>query len=60
MPCSNSGSSVQVGVVDAQDELAALPFREHPVDQSRADVADVQLAGGRRGETDLDGHGERP
>ena len=37
---------------------AALPFREQPVDQGGADVADVQATRGRRGEADLDGHAE--
>ena len=48
----------QVGVVDAQDEGAALPLGEHPVDQGGADIADVQFARRRRGEADLDGHEE--
>ena len=33
-----------VGVVDAQDELAAVPAREQPVEQRRAHAADVQEA----------------
>ena len=45
----------QIGVVDPQDELAALPLGEQPVDQGSAHVPDVQLAGGRRSEADLDG-----
>ena len=34
-----------VGVVDAQDELAAVLAGEQPVEQGRADAADVQIAG---------------
>ncbi len=49
------GRAGQVGVVDTQDERPALPLGEHPVDQGGADIAHVQLAGRRRGETDLDG-----
>ena len=44
-----------VGVLDAQDELAAVVPREEPVEQGGARPADVQKAGGRRGETDADG-----
>src|SRR5690606_17924688 len=48
----------QIGVVDAQDKGPALPLGEHPVDQRRAHIAYVQLTRRRRGETNLDGHGE--
>ena len=43
-----------VGVVDAQDELAAVPAREQPVEQGGADAADVQVAGRARGEAGAD------
>jgi hypothetical protein len=44
------GGALQVGVLDAQDEVAALRAREGPGVQRRADVAQVDEAGGRRGE----------
>ena len=44
--------ALDVGVFDAQDERAVLPAREQPVEQRRADVADVQVAGRARGESD--------
>ena len=37
--------ALAVGVVDAQDELPPVPAREQPVEQRRADPADVQVAG---------------
>ena len=40
-----------VGVVDAEDELAAVLAGEQPVEQRRADAADVQVAGRAGGET---------
>ena len=43
-----------VGVVDAQDELAAVLAGEQPVEQGRADAADVQIAGRAGGETRAD------
>jgi hypothetical protein len=49
----------RIGVVDPQQEASALRPREHPVVQRRADVADVQPAGGRGGETGYDGHALR-
>src|SRR5439155_1796259 len=39
-----------VGVVDAEDELAAVPPGVEPVETRRADAADVQVAGRARGE----------
>ena len=45
-----------VGVVDAQDELAALVAREQPVDHRDAGIAQVQIAGraGREPDDGLD------
>ena len=43
--------SLGVGVLDAQDERAVLAVREQPVEERRAGVADVQLAGRTRGES---------
>ena len=37
--------SLDVGVLDAEDERAALAARKQPVEQRRARVADVELAG---------------
>ena len=42
---------LDVGVLDAQDERAALTAREQPVEQRRARVADVQLPGRTRRES---------
>jgi hypothetical protein len=41
---------LRVGVVDPQDELAAMAAGEEPVEQRRAHPADVQVTGGRGGE----------
>src|SRR5262249_57480371 len=41
-----------VGVVEPQDERAAMPLGEQPVEQRRAHVADMQKPGGARRETD--------
>ena len=43
--------ALDVGVFDAQDEDAAVTPRVEPVEQRRAGAADVQVAGGRGGET---------
>ena len=49
----------RVGIVDPQQEAAAplltAPLRQHPVVQRRAQVAHVQVPGGRRRETGDDG-----
>src|SRR5262249_25559040 len=47
-----------VGVVDAQDELAAVLAGEEPVEQRRADAADVKVARGAGGKTSADRHVE--
>ncbi len=44
-----------VGILDAQQEFAAAPSREQPVEQSRAGTADMQHAGRRGGKTGDDG-----
>jgi hypothetical protein len=49
--------SLRVGVVDPQNELAAVPAGEQPVEERRAHAADVQIAGGARGEASADGAG---
>ena len=46
--------ALDVGVLDAQDEDAAVPAREEPVEERGAGAADVQVAGGRRSEADAD------
>ena len=40
-----------VGVVDPQDELAAVLPGEEPVEQRRANPANVQISGGTGGES---------
>ena len=40
-----------VGVVDAQQELAAMPPGKQPIEQRRANAADVQIAGRAGSET---------
>ena len=44
-----------VGVLDAEDERAAVVAREGPAEQSRAGHADVRVAGRRRAEPGDDG-----
>ena len=51
--------ALTVGVLDAQDELAAVPAGVQPGKEGRADAADVQHAGRARGETGDDAHGGR-
>jgi hypothetical protein len=48
-----------IGILDAQDELAAGMAGEEPIEESRPRAADVQVASGRRSESDADrsGHG---
>ena len=45
-----------VGVVDAQNELAAVPARVQPIEQGGPHAADVQVTGGARREPRADGH----
>ncbi len=49
--------ALAVGVLDAQDERAAMASCVQPAEQGRADAADVQHAGGTGGEAGADGHG---
>ncbi len=51
------GRARRVGVFDAQHEVAAALAREEVVVQRGARAAQVQVAGGRRGEADADGCG---
>src|ERR1035437_7044956 len=46
-----------VGILDAEDERAAGVAGVKPVEERRARAADMQVAGGRRGETDTRFHG---
>ena len=46
--------SLDVGVLDSQDEHAAGPPGEQPVEERRPRAADVQISGGRRGESNAD------
>ena len=53
-------AALRVGVIDPQDETAAILPREHPVVERGADIADMQQAGRRRGEASDGAHaGER-
>ena len=51
--------TLAVGVLDAQDEYAAVAARVQPAEQRRAHAADVQQAGRARGESGAYGHGAR-
>ena len=56
------GVALDVGVVQAQDHRAAVVASIEPVEDEGAGAADVQEAGGRRGETDagsFSGRGNR-
>ena len=50
------GRALAVGVLDAQDELAAVLARVGPGEQRGARAADVQIAGGAGGEAGADFH----
>ena len=56
-PTISSDERSTIGVLDAQDEDAAVPPREEPVEQRRARAADVEIAGGRGCEADSDSQG---
>src|SRR5262249_29870545 len=45
------GRSLGVGVFDSQDEDAAVPPREEPVEERSPGAADVEIPGRRRGES---------
>jgi hypothetical protein len=47
-----------IGVLDAQDEGAAVLAGHQPVEQGRAGTSDVEITGGRGSEADADGHGK--
>ena len=49
--------ALDVGVLDAQDERAAGAAGVQPVEERGARAADVQVAGGGRGEPEADGGG---
>ena len=51
------GGALAVGVLDAQDELAAMTARIQPGEQRRAHAADVQQTGRTRRKAGTDGHG---
>ena len=46
-----------IGIVDSQDELAAVVSRQQPVEQSGPNPADVQKAGRAGGESSAYSHG---
>ena len=45
------GRALDVGVLDAKDERAAVAAREEPIEQRRAGVADMQMPGRARRES---------
>jgi len=49
------GKSVEVSILDAEDEGAAGMPGKKPVEHGRAHIADLRLAGGTRGEADAYG-----
>ena len=51
------GRALAVGILDAEQHLAARVLRIEPVEQGRARPADMEEAGGRGGETRDDGGG---
>src|SRR6185312_4169571 len=53
------GAAAEVRILHPEDEAPALLLGVEPAEERRPDAADVQHAGGRRGETgdDLAGHG---
>ena len=53
------GRSGAIGVLDAEQELAAMMPREQPVKQRGARAAQMEIAGRRRREAGDDGHGPR-
>ena len=46
----------EVGIIKAQQELATGFARPQPIMERGADIADMEIAGGRRGEAGDDGH----
>src|SRR6185312_8346894 len=50
--------ALEVGVLDAQDELAAVAARVGPVEERRAGAPEVEIPGGARREAGAD-HGAR-
>jgi hypothetical protein len=51
------GRTLLVGILDAQDEHAAVATREQPIEDRGAGAADVQEAGRGGCEADPDAHG---
>jgi hypothetical protein len=43
-----------IGIIDAQNELAAIPLREQPVEQRRANTANMQVTCGAGGKASTD------
>src|ERR1700689_2032430 len=48
--------TLQIGVLNAQHELARMPPRIQPAEKRRAQSPDVQESGGTRCESGADGH----
>lgn len=51
--------SFPIGVFDSEEKLAVGRFGEEIIIQSGAETTEMELTGGRRGETDTDGGGHR-
>src|SRR2546425_9118356 len=45
------GAARPIGVLDAQQELAVVVLREQPIEKGSARAADVEIPGGRGGES---------
>ncbi len=54
----SAGRALDVGILDAQHEDAAMPAREQPVEKRGAGAADVEIAGRRGRETDAERRGK--
>ena len=52
--------TLQIRVFDSEKERPLLMAREQPVEDGRADIADMDLSRRRRGETDSDTHRSTP
>ena len=51
------GRALGIGIVEAQDQPAAMVPGEEPVDEGGPGIAEVEPAGGARGEAENGGHG---
>src|SRR5215467_3742195 len=54
--CKLLGRALAVGIVEAEQQAATTRFREHPVQQGRADIAGMNAPGRARREADGNSH----